>query len=99
VIAIDGKTSRGSKDAKNAQSPLHLVSAWACANRPVLGQEATAEKSGSPCKSMQVDFYQWVTKIGATNRNLQVNDSWVKPIAIAGVRYVHFFGISTYLDA
>jgi hypothetical protein len=27
VIAIDGKTSRGSKDAKNAQSPLHLVSA------------------------------------------------------------------------
>lgn len=24
VIATDGKTSRGSKDAKNAQSPLHL---------------------------------------------------------------------------
>jgi len=45
VIAIDGKTSRGSKDSKNAKSPLHLVSAWACANRLVLGQEATAEKS------------------------------------------------------
>ena len=45
VIAIDGKTSRGSKDTKKAQSPLHLVSAWACANRLVLGQEATAEKS------------------------------------------------------
>lgn len=45
VIAIDGKTSRGSKDTKNAKSPLHLVSAWACANRLVLGQEATAEKS------------------------------------------------------
>lgn len=45
VIAIDGKTSRGSKDSKNARSPLHLVSAWACANRLVLGQEATAEKS------------------------------------------------------
>lgn len=45
VIAIDGKTSRGSKDRKLGQSPLHMVSAWACANRLVLGQEATAEKS------------------------------------------------------
>jgi len=45
VIAIDGKTSRGSKDSKNAKSPLHLVSAWACANRLVLGQENTAKKS------------------------------------------------------
>ncbi len=45
VIAVDGKTSRGSKDRKQGKSPLHLVSAWACANRLVLGQEATAEKS------------------------------------------------------
>lgn len=45
VVAIDGKTSRGSKDQKLGKSPLHLVSAWACANRLVLGQEATAEKS------------------------------------------------------
>lgn len=45
VIAIDGKTSRGSKDRKRGKSPLHMVSAWACANRLVLGQEATAEKS------------------------------------------------------
>lgn len=45
VIAIDGKTSRGSKDRQHGKSPLHLVSAWACANRLILGQEATAEKS------------------------------------------------------
>lgn len=45
VIAIDGKTSRGSKDRKSGKSPLHLVSAWACANRLILGQEATTEKS------------------------------------------------------
>ena len=45
VIAFDGKTSRGSIDRKRAKSPLHMVSAWACANRLVLGQEATAEKS------------------------------------------------------
>ncbi len=45
VIAIDGKTSRGSKDGKRGKSPLHPLSAWACENRLVLGQEATAEKS------------------------------------------------------
>lgn len=45
VIAIDGKTSRRSKDSRRSQSALHLVSAWACANRLVLGQEVTAEKS------------------------------------------------------
>lgn len=43
VIAIDGKTVRGSRDQGCA--PLHLVSAWACENRLVLAQEATAEKS------------------------------------------------------
>jgi hypothetical protein len=32
-------------------------------------------KFGSPYKSMQVDFYQRVTGIGATNKNLQVNAS------------------------
>jgi len=45
VVAIDGKTARGSRDRKNAKNPLHMVSAWATANRIVLGQEATAEKS------------------------------------------------------
>jgi predicted transposase YbfD/YdcC len=45
VIAVDGKTARGSRDRKNGRSPLHMVSAWACNNRLVLGQEATQEKS------------------------------------------------------
>jgi len=45
VIAIDGKTARGSKDRKNNRNPLHMVSAWACSNRLVLAQEATEEKS------------------------------------------------------
>ena len=33
------------------------------------------ETAGSPYKSMQVDFYQRVTGIGLTNKNLQVNAS------------------------
>jgi len=45
VIAVDGKTARGSRDRKRSRQPLHLVSAWASTNRLVLGQEATAEKS------------------------------------------------------
>jgi predicted transposase YbfD/YdcC len=45
VIAIDGKTARRSGDARQAQSPLHLVTAFACDQRLVLGQEAVATKS------------------------------------------------------
>jgi len=42
---LDGKTLRRSFDRAKGRGPLHLVSAWASANRLVLGQLATAEKS------------------------------------------------------
>ncbi len=45
VIAVDGKSARGSRDRRRGRQPLHMVSAWACNNRLVLGQEATSEKS------------------------------------------------------
>lgn len=45
LIAIDGKTSRRSHDHAAGRAPLHLVSAFATAERLVLGQEATDEKS------------------------------------------------------
>jgi predicted transposase YbfD/YdcC len=45
VIAVDGKSARGSRDRRRGRSALHMVSAWACSNRLVLGQEATEEKS------------------------------------------------------
>ena len=38
VLAIDGKTLRRSYDGAEAQSPLHLVNAWAAEQRLVLGQ-------------------------------------------------------------
>lgn len=44
VIAIDGKTIRGAK-SKGNKSPIHMVSAFACANSLVLGQVKTDEKS------------------------------------------------------
>ena len=43
VIAIDGKTIRGS--ASQERLAMHIVSAYACGNRLCLAQEATEEKS------------------------------------------------------
>jgi predicted transposase YbfD/YdcC len=45
VVAIDGKTARGSRDRATKGNPLHMVTAWACESRLVLAQEATDEKS------------------------------------------------------
>src|SRR5438876_11661541 len=45
VVAIDGKTLRGSFDTAAGKNPLHLVSAWACEARLTLGQVATDAKS------------------------------------------------------
>jgi predicted transposase YbfD/YdcC len=45
IIAIDGKTLRGSGNKRKNEKPLHLVSAWAVHNRIMLGQVRTEEKS------------------------------------------------------
>src|SRR5579871_1621193 len=45
VVAIDGKTLRGSFDTVAAHNPLHLVSAWATQTRLLLGQVAVDSKS------------------------------------------------------
>jgi len=45
VVAIDGKTIRGSFDRGREQGPLHVVSAWACDRGLVLGQRQVGDKS------------------------------------------------------
>jgi predicted transposase YbfD/YdcC len=45
VIAIDGKVLRRSFDTASGKSALHMVSAWGCEQRLVLGQIATDAKS------------------------------------------------------
>ena len=45
VVALDGKTLRGSYDAADARAAIHIVSAWSVENRIVLGQVKTDEKS------------------------------------------------------
>ena len=45
VVAIDGKTLRGSYDRDDRNSTIHMVSAYACANNLILGQLKTDDKS------------------------------------------------------
>jgi predicted transposase YbfD/YdcC len=45
IIAIDGKTLRHSYDSSNDKSAIHMVSAWASANRLVERQVKVSEKS------------------------------------------------------
>ena len=45
LVALDGKTSRGSHDEAAGRRALHLVSAFATDRHLVLGQEAVYEKS------------------------------------------------------
>jgi predicted transposase YbfD/YdcC len=45
LIAIDGKTLRGSYDRGDGKSAIHMVSAWAVENKLSLGQVVVDEKS------------------------------------------------------
>ena len=45
VVAIDGKTIRGSKKVEGSKSAIHLVSAFSTENEVFLGQIKTEEKS------------------------------------------------------
>lgn len=44
-MAIDGKTARRSDDSRTGRSAIHLVNAWASANRLVVGQVKVDDKS------------------------------------------------------
>ncbi len=45
LVALDGKTLRRSHDRGKGKAAIHMVSAWASANRLVLGQVKVDEKS------------------------------------------------------
>ena len=45
IVALDGKTLRRSHDRSKGKAAIHMVSAWASANRLVLGQIKVDEKS------------------------------------------------------
>ncbi|HQA59078.1 MAG TPA: ISAs1 family transposase [Acetivibrio sp.] len=45
VVAIDGKTMRGTADKSAGKKAVHIVSAWCSGDKLVLGQVKTDEKS------------------------------------------------------
>ena len=45
VVAVDGKTLRRSFDTNSNQSAIHMVSAWACGPKLVIGQRKVDDKS------------------------------------------------------
>jgi predicted transposase YbfD/YdcC len=65
LVAIDGKTCRGSHDAANGLGPLHIVSAWASEEGIALGQVATEEKSNE------------ITAIPQLLRQIELNEALV----------------------
>ncbi|MBM4012007.1 MAG: ISAs1 family transposase, partial [Planctomycetes bacterium] len=52
VIAIDGKTLRGSCDKASSKSAIHMISAWVSANSISLGQLVVDAKSKSYCQEL-----------------------------------------------
>jgi predicted transposase YbfD/YdcC len=69
LVAIDGKTCRGSHDAGNGLGALHIVSAWASEEGIALGQVATADKSNEitaiPQLLEQIDLRKTIVTIDA----------------------------------
>jgi predicted transposase YbfD/YdcC len=45
IVALDGKTARGSHDRRYGKQPIHLVSAFVCGHGLTLGQVKSEEKS------------------------------------------------------
>jgi predicted transposase YbfD/YdcC len=78
VIAIDGKTMRGSGDKALNKRPLHIVSAWTSANNMVLGQVKTEEKSNEieaiPSLLELLDVRGAVVTIDAIGTQKQIAD-------------------------
>ncbi|MGL5095955.1 MAG: ISAs1 family transposase, partial [Planctomycetia bacterium] len=88
LIAIDGKTCRGSHDRGKGLGPLHLVSAWAGKHGIALGQVATAEKSNEitaiPELLERLDLNNTVVTIDAMGCQKEI----VKAVAEGGGTFV-----------
>lgn len=102
-VAIDGKTSRRSRDGDN--KPLHLVSAFASELGLVLGQQATEEKSNEitaiPKLLQWLDLDQAIVTIDAMGCQTEIAKTIIKQsghyvLAVKGNQASLFDDISTY---
>lgn len=107
VVAIDGKTLRRSFDRAAGQSPLHLVSAWACKNRLVLGQMKTDAHSNEitaiPPLLRLLDLVGCVVTIDALGTQKQIAEDLTTAqadyvLALKGNHETAFEEVRTFLD-
>ena len=88
VVALDGKTLRRSHDQRQGKAALHLVSAWATANRLVLGQVAVDAKSNEitaiPALLRQLDLKGCIVTIDAIGTQTAIAEQ----IVAGGADYV-----------
>jgi predicted transposase YbfD/YdcC len=88
IVALDGKTVRRSFDRAKGRGPIHLVSAWASANRLVLGQLKTADKSNEitavPALLRTLELAECIVTVDALNCQKNI----AKEISEADADYV-----------
>lgn len=88
IIALDGKTLRGSGNKRQGQRAIHLVSAWATKNRMMLAQVKTAEKSNEITAIPQVLKMIDVKEATVTIDAMGCQTAIAKQIIAQGAHYV-----------
>lgn len=108
VVALDGKTVRRSFDPAKGRSAIHLVSAWASANRLVLGQIKVDDKSNEitavPSLLRALELAGCIVTVDALNCQKQIAKEIVEAdadyvLALKGNHATIHEEIKTFLDA
>jgi predicted transposase YbfD/YdcC len=107
VIAIDGKVLRRSFDTASGKSALHMVSAWGCELRMVLGQIATDVKSNEitavPKLLKMLSLKDTVVTVDALNRQRAIAQQIIDQggdyaLALKGNQATLYRDVSLFLD-
>ena len=108
VVALDGKTVRRSFDSADGRRAIHLVSAWASANRLGLGQIKVAGKSNEinavPALLRALERAGCITTVDALNCQKQIAKEIVEAdadcvLALKGNHETAHEESKTFLDA
>ena len=87
VIAIDGKTLRGSKK-QHQHSGIHMVNAWACNNKLTLGTLRVEDKTNEITAINKILDYLNIKRCTITTDAIGCQKSIAKKIAVKGGKYV-----------
>lgn len=88
IIAVDGKSLRGSKRINECKKALHIINAWSCANRICLGQLKVADKSNEIPAVPELLKLLYIKGAIVTLDAMGAQEETVKQISDAGADYV-----------